>query len=93
MPPRLCDPHAGPEGARHYIQWWGDTLYRDWCTETGVAPINYSAFCTRTLQCGKDWWANTDDTDKSLRARLGKRTRDGNHKHARKPHDSERSPR
>jgi len=60
MPPRLCDPYAGPGGARRYLDWWGDALYRDWCAEIGVEPLPYATFCERTLQHGKDWWADEE---------------------------------
>ena len=73
MPPQLCDPYAGPAGAPGYIMWWGDALYRDWCRETGVIPIGYEAFCARTLELGKDWWA---DRNESTPSPLGKRARE-----------------
>lgn len=73
MPPRLRDPHAGPDGAALYIEWWGDALYRDWCSETGVEPIGYRAFCDLTLKRGKDWWA---DGDAGTLARPAKRARE-----------------
>lgn len=72
MPPRLCDPYAGPAGAPGYIDWWGDVLYRDWCRETGAMPLSYKAFRDVTLQFGKDWWADGVD---SVIDRPGKRAR------------------
>jgi len=77
MPPRLCDPHAGPSGARDYIDWWGDHLYRDWCGHAGIEPITYAAFCERTLKEGKDWWAGEEGEQ---RVHSDKRDRDGEYK-------------
>ena len=50
-----------------YIDYWGAELYKDFCDDLGLTPMEYWTWEARTRERGVDWWYHDLKLDDIMR--------------------------